>query len=126
MFYITDILRKDEKIVALIATIHGDCHTVKNMQLLLNHSDLWLKVQDLDFSQTVMIKSHPKGKIEQKLYDIIVENGKITGAKISSNQDVIKTVQVAEEKDESILPRFVWKILPLKTSYNTKDRKSKD
>ena len=103
-FLISDVLKKDDKIAALIATIHGDCHNAKEVQMLLNHSDLWLKVQSLDFDKTVMIKSHPKGKVEQTIYDIQVENGKLIGAKISSNPNVIKPVQVVEDKDDSPLP----------------------
>ena len=93
---ISDIIRKDEKITALIAVIHGDCHTSKEVQILMNHSDLWLKVHSLDFTKTAVIKSHPKGKVEKTLYDIQIENGKLSSAKVSSNPIEVKSVQVPQ------------------------------
>merc|ERR1711973_47976 len=99
------LTRKDEKITALIAVIHGDCHTSKEVQILMNHSDLWLKLHSLDFTKTAVIKSHPKGKVEKTLYDIQIENGKLSSIKISSNPIEVKSVQVPqEEKDETPLP----------------------
>jgi len=100
------IVRKDEKITALIVTIHGDCHSAKVVQILMNHSDLWLKIHSLDFKRTVMLKSHPKGKVEHSLYDILIENGQLIAAKISSNPVVtlVPAIVEADKPDESVLP----------------------
>ena len=62
----------------------------------MNHSDLWLKVHSLDFTKTAVIKSHPKGKVEKTLYDIQIENGKLSSIKISSNPIEVKSVQVPQ------------------------------
>ena len=101
-----DIVRKDEKIPALLVTIHGDCHIAKDVQILMNHSDLWLKIHCLDFKRTAMIKSHPKGKLEHSLYDLLIESGQLIGAKISSNTVVapVPAIVEAEHPDESVLP----------------------
>ena len=102
LIFFSDVIRKDDNITALIAILHGDCHTSKEIQILMNHSDLWLKVNNLDFTKTPVIKSHPKGKVEKTLYDIRIENGKLASAKVSSNPIEVKSVQITQGMTLSI------------------------
>ena len=57
----------------VFATIHGDCHQRPTLNILKNHSNLWLKVTSTNFKRTEFQKNHPKGKVEKILYDFEID-----------------------------------------------------
>ena len=81
----------------IIATLHGDCHLVSEVSMLKNHSDLWLTVSTTDFKCTKFNKRHNKGKLEQKLYDLVIENFEVKSATTSSSLTKIEKTKVQDE-----------------------------
>ena len=79
----------------IIATVHGDCHPISDVSTLKNHSDMWLTVTSPDFKRTQFIKRHNKGKVEQRNYDLLIDNFELKSAIGSSK---VEKIHITEEQ----------------------------
>ena len=90
----------------VFATIHGDCHPVPTLNILKNHSNLWLKVTSTNFKRTEFQKNHPKGKVEKILYDFEIDftenRWKLCSVKPSSISNTVENLRQIDEAE--ILP----------------------
>jgi hypothetical protein len=97
-----------DKVKKIIATIHGDCHLISEVESLVNHVDLWIRIQSADFTRTSVIQNHKSGKMSKSFIDVTVDlpTAKLIGAVKSSKDDLSQQQQQAASKseDDDVMP----------------------
>ena len=94
-------MQSTEDITGFIATLHGDCHDHQDVKVLMNHSDLWIRVNNNDYKNTSVIKFHPKGKVETFTYDLKVENEQLVSGSVPLKTKPASISNQVEEESSS-------------------------
>ena len=93
------MIKSNEEYPQTIATLHGDCHDARDIEVMMKYSDLWIRVKSLTLENVEVLKSHPKGKVEKWTLDFSIENQRFV--RCSSSVKQVQAVQSIPVEDPS-------------------------
>ncbi len=106
-------LKSNKSVTKIIATVHADCHSQSDVEVIGSLADVRLKVSYNNFDATELIKSSRNGKVTRSVVDIELDSSlnKIVKCSTSRGTDKKKeSVEVADENKGSAVPISSFKL----------------